>query len=63
MNHKIIHSFLVFFVVCASFAQQTDTLPVKEVSHSFYATGNLAIHPENAKNTTVLDAIKNAMSR
>ena len=62
MNHKIIHSFLVFFVVCASFAQQTDTLPVKEVSHSFYATGNLAIHPENAKNTTVLDAIKNAMS-
>jgi hypothetical protein len=61
MNHKLIHSLLAFFIVCVAFSQQTNTLPDKEVSHSFYATGNLAMQPENAKNTTVANAIKKAM--
>ena len=62
MNHKIINSLLAFFAVCATYAQQSNTLPEKEVSHIFYATGNLGNQDSN-QNNPVLKALTSEMEK
>lgn len=53
MKNLIINSFLFLFVIGFSHAQDGQTLPDKEVSHSFYATGNLGTSGNNTNNSVV----------
>ena len=53
MNQKIIKSLLAFFFVLITYAQDTNSLPDKEVSHIFYATGNLSNQDSNRDNPVI----------
>ncbi|WP_430410450.1 metallophosphoesterase [Kordia sp.] len=63
MKTLVINSILLLFFVFTCHAQQdSNTLPNKEVSHTFYATGNLGINNTN-ENNTVINALKNGMQK
>ncbi len=60
MKIKCVLSSLLFFCFFYCIAQSDSTLPEKEISHTFYATGNLGYSIDN-KNNIVVDALSQMM--
>lgn len=61
MKIKLAILSLVLFVTPFVNAQDASTLPSKEISHTFYATGNLGTEKSN-QNNSVLNAITDDMA-
>ena len=53
---------ICFLGIFSAFSQNTVTLPNKEISHTFYATGNLGSLPNN-QNNPVVNALAEAMKQ
>ena len=62
MKTVLINSLLSLFFSFVSYAQDINTLPEKEVSHIFYATGNLGNQDSN-QNNPVVNALASEMQK
>ena len=62
MKANLLLGIIMSFVIVNVNAQDSKPLPKKEVSHTFYATGNLATAKDNASNP-VLKAIASRMQK
>ncbi|MBL4662204.1 MAG: hypothetical protein JKY22_01255 [Flavobacteriaceae bacterium] len=62
MRHALFSLFATVFFCSFSFAQVGGTLPSKDVSHTFYATGNLGTINNN-QNNPVIQALAKAMKK
>ena len=62
MNKRLINSLLSLIIVGFAYAQDQKTLPNSPVSHTFYATGNLATS-NTANSTTVVNVLAKALEK
>lgn len=62
MKSTLINSFIFFFCISLVSSQEKNKLPNKEISHSFYATGNLGTVTNN-KDNLVINGLVDAMKK